>query len=170
MAVQTTYPGVYIDEFAPGAPIEGVGTSTPAFIGIAAKGDLDTPTRLTSWQQFRALFGEEPSPGFYLWYAVRGFFENGGQVCYVVRASNGTYDEFGIVDRSGVATSFVPKGKLNLALENSKRAEVVEEKIVQGAEAEVDPTKNATYEKTPSSFDRSVEPPYGPAPMPRPEP
>ena len=25
MAVQTTYPGVYIDEFAPGAPIEGVG-------------------------------------------------------------------------------------------------------------------------------------------------
>ena len=28
MAVQTTYPGVYIDEFAPGAPIEGVGTST----------------------------------------------------------------------------------------------------------------------------------------------
>ncbi|HVE58787.1 MAG TPA: pitrilysin family protein, partial [Pyrinomonadaceae bacterium] len=63
-----------------------------------------------------------------------------------------------------VATSFVPKGKLNLALEGSKRAEVVEEKIVQGAEAEVDPTKNATYEKTPSSFDRSVEPPYGPAP------
>jgi hypothetical protein len=107
MAVQTTYPGVYIDEFAPGAPIEGVGTSTPAFIGIAAKGDLDTPTKLTSWQQFRALFGDEPSPGFYLWYAVRGFFENGGLVCYVVRASNGTYDEFGIVDRSGVATSFV---------------------------------------------------------------
>ncbi len=107
MAVPTTYPGVYIDEFAPGAPIEGVGTSTPAFIGIAAKGDLDTPTKLTSWQQFRALFGDEPSPGFYLWYAVRGFFENGGLVCYVVRASNGTYDEFGIVDRSGVATSFV---------------------------------------------------------------
>ena len=107
MAVQTTYPGVYIDEFAPGAPIEGVGTSTPAFIGIATKGDLDTPTKLTSWLQFTQLFGDEPRPGFYLWYAVRGFFENGGQVCYVVRASNGTYDEFGIVDRSGVATSFV---------------------------------------------------------------
>jgi len=107
MAVQTTYPGVYIDEFAPGAPIEGVGTSTPAFIGIATKGDLDAPTKVTSWKQFTQLFGEEPSPGFYLWYAVRGFFENGGLVCYVVRASNGTYDEFGIVDRSGVPTSFV---------------------------------------------------------------
>ena len=69
MAVQTTYPGVYIDEFAPGAPIEGVGTSTPAFIGIATKGDLDTPTKLTSWRQFTQLFGDEPRPGFYLWYA-----------------------------------------------------------------------------------------------------
>ena len=56
------------------------------------------------------------------------------------------------------------KAKLELALENSKHAEIVEEKIVQGAEAEVDPTKNATYEKTPSTFDRSVEPPYGTAP------
>ncbi|MEO5817742.1 MAG: phage tail sheath subtilisin-like domain-containing protein [Gemmatimonadaceae bacterium] len=107
MAVQTTFPGVYIDEFAPGAPIEGVGTSTPAFVGIAARGDLDTPTKLTSWQQFTQLFGDEPRPGFFLWYAVRGFFENGGQVCYVVRASNGTYDRFRFRDRSGVASSRV---------------------------------------------------------------
>ena len=49
-------------------------------------------------------------------------------------------------------------------MEGSKKAEVVEEKIVQGAEDEVDPTKNAEYEKTPSWFDRSVEPPYGTAP------
>jgi uncharacterized protein len=107
MAVQTTYPGVYIDEFAPGAPIEGVGTSTPAFIGIATIGELMAPTKVTSWQQFTQTFGEEPRPGFFLWYAVRGFFENGGQVCYVVRASNGTYDRVGIRDRSGVPTSFV---------------------------------------------------------------
>ena len=63
-----------------------------------------------------------------------------------------------------VATSFVPKGKTALSLEGSKLAEVVEEKIVQGAEDAVDPTITATYQKTPSSFDRSVEPPYGPAP------
>ncbi|HKP27924.1 MAG TPA: phage tail sheath subtilisin-like domain-containing protein [Gemmatimonadales bacterium] len=94
MAVQTTYPGVYIDEFAPGAPIEGVGTSTAAFIGLAAEGEYDHPLKLTSWDQFLAEFGALPVPGFYLWYAVRGFFENGGQVCYVVRASNGTYDEW----------------------------------------------------------------------------
>src|SRR6186997_788067 len=96
MAVQTTYPGVYIDEFAPGAPIEGVGTSTAAFIGIAPDGEYDRPMKITSWDQYLTEFGAQPVPGCYLWYAVRGFFENGGLVCYVVRASNGTYDEWDI--------------------------------------------------------------------------
>ncbi|WP_202033856.1 pitrilysin family protein [Massilia sp. Dwa41.01b] len=63
-----------------------------------------------------------------------------------------------------VATSFVPKGKLALALSGSSKAEVVEEKVVQGAENAVDPSVNADYAKTPSAFDRSKEPPYGPTP------
>lgn len=69
-----------------------------------------------------------------------------------------------IKGKNFVATSFVPKGKVNLALEGSNKAEVSEEKIVQGAEDAVDPNINANYEKTPSSFDRSKEPPYGTAP------
>ncbi len=73
------------------------------------------------------------------------------------------YEKY-IKNKNYVATSFVPKGKMTLALENSKKAEVVEEKIVAGAEAEVDPNITATYERTPSSFDRSKEPPYGAAP------
>jgi zinc protease len=73
------------------------------------------------------------------------------------------YEKY-IKGKNYVATSFVPKGKTALALENSVKAEVVEEKIVAGAEAEVDPTKQATYERTPSSFDRSKEPPYGASP------
>lgn len=101
MAVQVSYPGVYIEEFAPAPPIQGVGTSTAAFIGVAADGDLDSPVKLTSWDQFRAQFGALPVPGFYLWYAVRGFFENGGQVCYVVRASNGAYDRLTLNDGAG---------------------------------------------------------------------
>jgi len=101
MAVQVSFPGVYIDEFAPGAPIEGVGTSTAAFIGPSAKGEMDTPTKITSWDQFRQIFGEQPLPGFFLWYAVRGFFENGGLVCYVVRASNGTYAMKTLQDKAG---------------------------------------------------------------------
>lgn len=100
MAVQVSYPGVYIEEFAPGAPIQGVGTSTAAFIGPASSGELDEPTKVTSWEQFRNTFGEQPLPGFFLWYAVRGFFENGGQVCYIVRASNGDYAELLLDDRT----------------------------------------------------------------------
>ncbi|MEX5747813.1 M16 family metallopeptidase [Massilia sp. X63] len=73
------------------------------------------------------------------------------------------YDTY-IKGKPYVATSFVPKGKLALALSGSGKADVVEEKVVQGAEAAVDPSKNAEYARTPSSFDRSKEPAYGPAP------
>lgn len=107
MAVQVSYPGVYIDEFAPGAPIQGVGTSTAAFIGVALRGALDTPTKVTSWDQFRAQYGETPAPGFFLWFAVRGFFENGGQVCYVVRASNGGYAELDLPNATGDAIATI---------------------------------------------------------------
>lgn len=73
------------------------------------------------------------------------------------------YEKY-IKGKNYVAASFVPKNRAQLALEGSKKAEVVEEKIVQGAEDAVDPSIKATYEKTPSTFDRSVEPPYGPEP------
>jgi hypothetical protein len=101
VAVQVSYPGVYIDEFAPGAPIQGVGTGTAAFIGVASAGALDTPTLITSWRAFKDTFGEHPKAGFYLWYAARGFFDNGGTKCYIVRASNGTFAELDLPDRDG---------------------------------------------------------------------
>jgi phage tail sheath protein FI len=102
MAVQVSYPGVYIDEFAPGAPIQGVGTSTAAFIGIAERGPLNEPTKVSSWDDFMTRFGPQPVVGFNLWYAVRGYFQNGGQTCYIVRASNGAYQRMTLNDRTGV--------------------------------------------------------------------
>jgi zinc protease len=68
-----------------------------------------------------------------------------------------------IKGKNYVATSFVPKGKVNLALSGSGKAEVTEEKIVQGAEAAVDPSVNASYTKTPSKIKRDQEPAYGAA-------
>ena len=67
-------------------------------------------------------------------------------------------------DKNYIATSFVPKGQLELALEGSSEAEVVIEPIIQGAEEAFDPNTTAEYEKTPSTFDRSTEPPYGKEP------
>jgi phage tail sheath protein FI len=113
MAVQVSYPGVYIDEFAPGAPIEGVGTGTAAFLGpterglIAARVDASRLAKVTSFDQFLLEYGETPLPGVMLWYAVRGFFENGGKVCYVARVSNGDYESL-LLDDSVPAPNNLP--------------------------------------------------------------
>ncbi|MFK8102751.1 MAG: M16 family metallopeptidase [Saprospiraceae bacterium] len=73
------------------------------------------------------------------------------------------YEKY-IKGKNFIATSFVPKGKVELALEGATVAEVVEEPIVQGAEA--DPMEEGTveFEKTPSKFDRSIEPALGKTP------
>lgn len=68
-----------------------------------------------------------------------------------------------IKDKNYVATSFVPKGQMQLALSGSLKAEVAEEKIVQGAEDAVNPDINASYTKTPSKIARDKEPAYGAA-------
>ncbi|HEV7782550.1 MAG TPA: insulinase family protein, partial [Chitinophagaceae bacterium] len=73
------------------------------------------------------------------------------------------YEKY-IKGRNFIATSFVPKGKTELALADSKKAEVVEEKIAANDNEQVDPNVKATYAKTPSGFDRSKEPPYGKEP------
>lgn len=73
------------------------------------------------------------------------------------------YEKY-IKGKNYVATSFVPKGKQALALDGSTKAEVVEEKIAANDNEQVDPSIKATYEKTPSSFDRSKEPSYGKEP------
>ncbi len=63
-------------------------------------------------------------------------------------------------------TSFVPKGKLDLAAKNSERFPVVEEAIEKaGVEKPAASASSTPVEKLPSSFDRSVEPPQGPAPV-----
>ncbi len=94
-----------------------------------------------------------------------GFIEKDIQNILAVTPADVTrvYQKY-IKNKPFVATSFVPKGKPALALEGSNKASVVEERIVQGADAEVDPNVKADYVRTPSSFDRAVEPPYGMAP------
>ena len=50
---------------------------------LADAGRSDTADRITSWDQFRRCSASSLYPACYLWYAVRGFFENGGKDCYV---------------------------------------------------------------------------------------
>jgi zinc protease len=68
-----------------------------------------------------------------------------------------------LLDRPYVASSFVPQGRTELALEGSERARVEEEPIVPGAEEAFQVVRGE--ERTPGgSFDRSVEPPFGERP------
>src|SRR6059058_3947662 len=80
-------PGVYyerVDASAPGISV--LRTDVAGFVGIAERGPIDMPVPVESWRQFLAHFGGFMGGGF-LAYAVRGFFENGGRRCWVVRVA-----------------------------------------------------------------------------------
>lgn len=100
MALTYLSPGVYVEEIERGTkPIQAVGTSTAAFIGItseasrkainAATGErivvesrLGKATLVSNWTQFVEIFGDF-TPGAYLPDAVYGYFANGGGACFV---------------------------------------------------------------------------------------
>jgi phage tail sheath protein FI len=95
-----SYPGIYIQETSSAPPIQGTGTSTAAFLGPGKLGPINEPVLVTSFDQFKLIFGDAPAPGFYLWYAVQGFFANGGTLAYVVRISNAALAELALTDRT----------------------------------------------------------------------
>ena len=115
MALAYKSPGVYVEEIDRGTkPIEAVGTSTAAFIGITAEASykkldpetgkripdpdqdsrLNKATLVTNWTQFTDVFGEF-IPNGYLPDAVYNYFANGGGPCYItsLRALNETQPE-----------------------------------------------------------------------------
>lgn len=91
------HPGVYVQEVSSGVrPIEGVSTSTAAFIGVADKGPIPgtflptgraaQPVMVTSLTDYTRQFGGFRRDSF-LTYAVRSFYENGGRRLYIVRVA-----------------------------------------------------------------------------------
>jgi phage tail sheath protein FI len=110
-------PGVYIQELEGPAPIVGVSTSIAAFIGMAERGPVNVPILCTSPGDYTRWFGGLMVPGefadptdpkrfhCYLPYAVAGFFNNSGQVTYVIRVlppEAGAASEF-LYDRTGAS-------------------------------------------------------------------
>lgn len=87
-------PGVYVEEYdnSPRS-IEGVGTSTAGFIGLAEKGPtIGAPSLVTNFKSFTKQFGgflSEFTHGEYRYLAnsVEQFFINGGTRCYVSRVA-----------------------------------------------------------------------------------
>lgn len=81
MQAYYTHPGLFLEEYRT-VPRKQPLTGIPVFLGYVRRNDA-APCALTHWSEF-SLRLDEPLEHGYLAYAVRGFFENGGTVCYVV--------------------------------------------------------------------------------------
>ncbi|MBL7138175.1 MAG: insulinase family protein [Bacteroidales bacterium] len=70
-----------------------------------------------------------------------------------------------IKEKPFLATSFVPKGQLDLMAEESVKSGVVEESITEATQVEIADIEEEEIVKTPTSFDRSLMPADGPDPL-----
>ena len=79
-------PGVYIENlFQRTRSIEAVSTGAAGFLGSTERGPTD-PRLLTDYADFERLYGGRVEES-HLQQAVRGFFANGGERCYVGRVT-----------------------------------------------------------------------------------
>lgn len=97
-------PGVYIEEVRfESTPIEGVSTSSVGFVAVTGRGFLLGP--LTSFTDFERV--ATPNLGVNLPLAVRGFFENGGQRCFISQIAATDPLESGLAALDSQAISIV---------------------------------------------------------------
>ena len=92
-----TLPGFRFETKAPPLAESLPRMDVAVFVGFAASGPLHTPVALESEAQFDSLFGADAPLGWdlergeqvyaYLAPAVRAFFRNGGQRCWVIRVA-----------------------------------------------------------------------------------
>lgn len=105
MSIQESTPGVYINEITGPGVIQGVGTSTAAFVGPTPAGPSFSPRRVTNYDQFAAQFGGTGTHAphlvaggrlYHLGLAVQGFFQNGGTAAFITRVDNSTLGELAL--------------------------------------------------------------------------
>src|SRR3954467_11257322 len=86
MPVQTSYPGVYVEERPSGVhTIVGGSTSVTAFVGAARMGPVGRPVRINSAAEYGRVFGGPVDATQPMGHAVTHFFANGGTRAIVVR-------------------------------------------------------------------------------------
>lgn len=123
-------PGVYVEEVDLGPkPLEGVSTSTAAFIGETnfvykeggeVKDLTNKPQLITNWTQFTTKFGDFSNSTF-LSHAVFGFCNNGGRRCYVSKVETSPSASPGGGKRKGKGASGEERGRLIAAFKGSDK-------------------------------------------------
>lgn len=83
------HPGVFLAPPRSPDDLQRERLDIAGFVGVAPRGPVDEPVRVSRWSEFVRIFGGlEPAPGGpvrLLPYAVSAYFRQGGQVAYVVR-------------------------------------------------------------------------------------
>lgn len=81
--LQVHRPGLYVERALAAPVIEPLRSDIAAFAGRARRGPVGMAVRIEGWREFERVFGGLGAT--HLSYAVRGYFENGGQVAWVLR-------------------------------------------------------------------------------------
>lgn len=104
-------PGVYVEEISTGSkPIEGVSTSVAGFVGPTERGPQDI-RYVTSWLAYQRWYGGHLGTDFsYMSYAVQGFFDNGGQRCFVGRIVHDAARPATLTDIAGLTVTTIGAG------------------------------------------------------------
>jgi len=85
MALQLTYPGVYVQELPSGThTISGVATSVTAFVGYLTRGPMNTPVQCLNFGDFQRVFGGLDASSVTS-FQVSQFFLNGGTEAWISR-------------------------------------------------------------------------------------
>jgi uncharacterized protein len=85
------HPGVYIEEIPSGVKtIEGVSTSTAAFVGPARRGPVGEATLVHSLEEYLATYGDVHSADDAMGLSVTAYYQNGGKDAYITRLASAT--------------------------------------------------------------------------------
>lgn len=118
------------------------------------------------YSQIESVFGKSLQLAFYNTYTNDpGFIEKDIENIKAVTLDDVkmVYEKY-IKGKPHVMTSFVPKGKPEMIAENSVPAGIKEENINEASQVDISDIAEEPIVKTPSSIDRSTEPPAGKEP------
>jgi len=110
-----TVPGLYFTVSPPQAEPSPLRSDVAGFIGRTKRGPVGVPVRIEGWRGYQREFGGLAADCV-MTYAIRGYFENEGEVAHVIRlAANGATKALatwnvGQLDSNGLWTNDSPTG------------------------------------------------------------
>ena len=147
-------PGLTVEAAPPAALPPPLRTDVAGFLGATRRGPVGTPARVESLNGYRDLFGDL-DPAAATSYAVRGYYENGGELAWVTRVAGGgtpataEWDVTGLTGFTGLAAyqvvatspgSWAEGGKVTVVYRSAGlegTAEVDVRVVIPGETAEV---------------------------------